>query len=119
MLLGRQTYGDRSAVPANAPEEVGGKPLNEATKYVCSPSCPSLDWSQGVLIDLPRSFESVCPVPEEEGAITPAQVIYLEGRAAHRCACADGSDLPARGTWFLDTPTATEPQPWPNANNSA
>ncbi len=35
----------------NAPEEAGGKPLNDATKYVVSRSHPKLEWGEAVLIE--------------------------------------------------------------------
>ena len=47
MLLGRRSYEILGAYWPNAPEEAGGKPLNDATKYVCSRSRPSLDWDPG------------------------------------------------------------------------
>ncbi len=51
MLLGRRTYEILGAYWPTAPEEAGGKPLNDATKYVCSRSRPSLDWGPAVLIE--------------------------------------------------------------------
>src|SRR5438270_12302005 len=35
----------------NAPEDAGGKPLNDATKYVASRGRPELTWSPSVLIE--------------------------------------------------------------------
>src|SRR3970040_304566 len=43
-LLRRRTYEFSAAYGRNAREEPGGKPLNDATKYVCSRSRPELDW---------------------------------------------------------------------------
>ena len=51
MLLGRRTYEILGAYWPTAPEEAGGKPLNDATKYVASRSRPSLDWGPAVLIE--------------------------------------------------------------------
>jgi dihydrofolate reductase len=51
LLLGRRTYEIFAGYWPNAPEEAGGKPLNDATKYVCSRSRPSLDWGPAVLIE--------------------------------------------------------------------
>lgn len=50
LLLGRRTYEIFAAFWPTAPEEAGGKPLNEATKYVVSSGSPSLDWGPAVLI---------------------------------------------------------------------
>jgi dihydrofolate reductase len=51
LLLGRRTYEIFASFWPNAPEEAGGKPLNDATKYVCSRSHPSLDWTPALLIE--------------------------------------------------------------------
>jgi dihydrofolate reductase len=51
LLLGRKTYDIFAAYWPNAPEEAGGKPLNDATKYVVSRSHPKLEWSESVLIE--------------------------------------------------------------------
>src|SRR5919108_5581893 len=51
LLLGRRTYEIFAAFWPNAPEEAGGKPLNDATKYVASRSRPSLTWEKSVLIE--------------------------------------------------------------------
>jgi dihydrofolate reductase len=51
MLLGRRTYEILGAYWPTAPEEAGGKPLNDATKYVASRGRPSLDWGPAVLIE--------------------------------------------------------------------
>ena len=51
LLLGRKTYDIFAAYWPNAPEEAGGKPLNDATKYVVSRGHPKLEWSESVLID--------------------------------------------------------------------
>ena len=51
LLLGRKTYDIFAAHWPNAPEEAGGKPLNDATKYVVSRSHPKLEWGEAVLIE--------------------------------------------------------------------
>ena len=51
LVLGRKTYDIFAAYWPNAPEEAGGKPLNDATKYVASRSHPTLQWSKSVLIE--------------------------------------------------------------------
>ena len=51
LLLGRKTYDIFAAYWPNASEEAGGKPLNDATKYVASRSHPALEWRESVLID--------------------------------------------------------------------
>ena len=50
LLLGRKTYDIFAAYWPNAPEEAGGRPLNDATKYVASRSNPTLDWEKSVLL---------------------------------------------------------------------
>ncbi len=50
LVLGRKTYDIFAAYWPNAPEEAGGKPLNDATKYVASRGHPSLEWSKSILI---------------------------------------------------------------------
>ena len=51
LLLGRRTYDIFAAYWPSAPEEAGGKPLNDATKYVVSRGNPELPWRPSVLID--------------------------------------------------------------------
>jgi dihydrofolate reductase len=51
LVLGRRTYDLFAAYWPNAPEEAGGKQLNDATKYVASRGHPNLDWSKSVLIE--------------------------------------------------------------------
>jgi dihydrofolate reductase len=51
LLLGRRTYDIFAAFWPTAPEEAGGKPLNDATKYVASRGRPTLEWSRSVLIE--------------------------------------------------------------------
>ena len=51
LLLGRKTYDIFAAYWPNASEEAGGKPLNNATKYVVSRGHPTLEWKESVLIE--------------------------------------------------------------------
>jgi dihydrofolate reductase len=52
MVLGRTTYDIMAAYWPHAPEEEGGKALNDATKYVASRGRPDLSgWSNSVLIE--------------------------------------------------------------------
>jgi dihydrofolate reductase len=51
LLLGRKTYDIFAAFWPNAPEDAGGKPLNDATKYVVSRSRPPLEWGPSALIE--------------------------------------------------------------------
>jgi len=51
LLLGRRTYDIFAAYWPTAPEEAGGKPMNDATKYVVSRGNPELSWPESVLID--------------------------------------------------------------------
>ncbi len=50
LVLGRRTYDLFAAYWPHASEE-GGKPLNDATKYVASRGHPSLEWGPSVLIE--------------------------------------------------------------------
>jgi dihydrofolate reductase len=51
LVLGRRTYDIFAAYWPHAAEDAGGKPLNDATKYVASRNRPALEWSGSVLID--------------------------------------------------------------------
>jgi dihydrofolate reductase len=51
LVLGRKTYDIFAAYWPHAPEDAGGKPLNDATKYVASRSHPALEWGPSVLIE--------------------------------------------------------------------
>src|SRR3954447_20498618 len=51
LVLGRRTYEIFAAYWPNAAEEAGGKPLNDATKYVASRGNPTLSWSGSVLME--------------------------------------------------------------------
>jgi dihydrofolate reductase len=66
LLLGRRTYEIFASFWPNAPEEAGGKPLNDATKYVCSRSHPSLDWTPAVLLEGDVA-EGVAALKEDDG----------------------------------------------------
>jgi dihydrofolate reductase len=51
LVLGRRTYDIFAAYWPNAPEEAGGRPLNDATKYVVSRGRPTLSWERSVLVE--------------------------------------------------------------------
>ena len=51
LVLGRRTYDIFAAHWPKAPEEAGGKPLNDATKYVASRGRPALEWRNSALIE--------------------------------------------------------------------
>jgi dihydrofolate reductase len=51
LLLGRKTYDIFAAYWPEAPEDAGGRPLNDATKYVASRGNPPLEWNKSVLIE--------------------------------------------------------------------
>jgi dihydrofolate reductase len=51
LVLGRRTYDIFAAFWPTAPEEAGGKPLNDATKYVASRGHPMLSWQTSVLLE--------------------------------------------------------------------
>lgn len=51
LLLGRKTYDIFAAYWPNATDEMGARPLNDATKYVASRGRPQLDWKESVLIE--------------------------------------------------------------------
>jgi dihydrofolate reductase len=66
LLLGRKTYDIFAAYWPTAPEDAGGKPLNDATKYVASRSHPKLDWSKSVLIE-GDAAEGIAALKKEDG----------------------------------------------------
>ena len=66
LVLGRTTYDIFAAFWPDAPEEAGGKPLNDATKYVASRSQPTLDWSNSVLIE-GDAAEGITALKQEDG----------------------------------------------------
>jgi dihydrofolate reductase len=51
LLVGRKTYDIFAAYWPNVSDEDGGKPLNDATKYVVSHGRPQLGWEKSVLVD--------------------------------------------------------------------
>lgn len=51
LVLGRKTYDIFAGYWPTAPEDAGGKPLNEATKYVASRGRPSLEWKPSVHLE--------------------------------------------------------------------
>jgi len=51
LVLGRKTYDIFAAYWPDAADEPGGKPLNDATKYVASRGRPTLEWAKSVLIE--------------------------------------------------------------------
>ena len=51
LVLGRRTYDIFAAHWPRVPDDQGGKPLNDATKYVASHGHPTLEWSRSVLIE--------------------------------------------------------------------
>ena len=65
LVLGRRTYDIFAAHWPKAPEEAGGKPLNDATKYVASRGRPALDWGPSVLLG--DAAEGVAALREEDG----------------------------------------------------
>jgi dihydrofolate reductase len=68
LVLGRKTYEIFAAFWPNAPEEAGGKPLNDATKYVASRtfSQDSLEWEKSVLIEGDVA-EGVAALKQQDG----------------------------------------------------
>ena len=51
LVLGRRTYDLFASFWPTAPEEMAGKPLNDATKYVASRGTPELTWEPSVLLE--------------------------------------------------------------------
>ena len=66
LVLGRKTYDIFAAFWPNASDDAGGKPLNDATKYVASRSQPRLAWGPSVLIDADAA-EGVAALKEGNG----------------------------------------------------
>jgi dihydrofolate reductase len=66
LVLGRKTYEIFAAYWPNAPEEAGGKPLNDATKYVASKTLKSLDWDPSVLLE-GDAAKAVAALKQQDG----------------------------------------------------
>jgi dihydrofolate reductase len=66
LVLGRKTYDIFAAYWPHAPEEAGGKPLNDATKYVASRGHPALGWPTSVLIE-GDAAEGIATLKNEDG----------------------------------------------------
>ena len=50
LVIGRRTYDLFASFWPDAPDDAGGKPLNEATKYVASRGTPELPWGPARLL---------------------------------------------------------------------
>ncbi len=66
LVLGRKTYEIFAAYWPHAPEEAGGKPLNDATKHVASRTLKSLEWANSVLIE-GDAAEGVAALKQQDG----------------------------------------------------
>jgi dihydrofolate reductase len=66
LVLGRKTYDIFAAFWPTAPDEAGGKPLNDATKYVASRGRPDLSWRNSVLLK-GDAAEAVAALKQEGG----------------------------------------------------
>jgi dihydrofolate reductase len=66
LVLGRKTYDIFAAYWPTAPDEAGGKPLNDATKYVASRGRPDLSWRKSVLLEGDVA-EAVAALKQEDG----------------------------------------------------
>ena len=66
LLLGRKTYDIFAAYWPHATEELGAKPLNDATKYVASRSHRELEWGPSVLIE-GDAAEGIAALKKEDG----------------------------------------------------
>ncbi len=75
LLLGRRTYEIFAGFWPTAPDEAGGKPLNDATKFVVSRSSPSLDWGPAELI-AGEATRAVAELKETDG---PELQVYGSG----------------------------------------
>ena len=67
LVLGRTTYDIFAAHWPHVSEEDGGKPLNDATKYVASRGRPALEWDRSVLIE-GDAAEGIAALKREDGA---------------------------------------------------
>ena len=75
LLLGRKTYDIFAAHWPKVPDEEGGKPLNDATKYVASRGTPSLSWDESVLLE-GDAGESVAELKKGDG---PELLVFGSG----------------------------------------
>ncbi len=66
LVLGRRTYDIFASYWPSAPEEAGGRPLNDATKYVASRGRPTLAWAHSQLIE-GDAAEGVRQLKEQNG----------------------------------------------------
>jgi dihydrofolate reductase len=66
LLLGRKTYEIFAGYWPTPPDEAGGKPLNDATKYVASRTLKSLDWGPSVLLEGDVA-EAVAELKQQDG----------------------------------------------------
>jgi dihydrofolate reductase len=66
LVLGRTTYDLFAAYWPHASDEEGGKPLNDATKYVASRGRPALAWGPSVLIE-GDAAEGIAALKREDG----------------------------------------------------
>jgi len=79
LLLGRRTYDIFAGYWPTAPEEAGGKPLNDATKYVASRGRPSLTWESSVLLEGDVA-EAVAALKQQDG---PELQVHGSGDLVH------------------------------------
>jgi dihydrofolate reductase len=79
LLLGRRTYEIFASDWPTAPEEAGGKPLNDATKYVASRSRPPLEWTPALLLE-GDAAEGVAAVKRED--VGPELQVHGSGNLA-------------------------------------
>lgn len=80
LLLGRRTYEIFAGFWPTAPDEAGGKPLNDATKFVVSRSGPALDWGPAELID-GDAARAIAKLKETDG---PELRVYGSGTCSRR-----------------------------------
>jgi dihydrofolate reductase len=66
LVLGRKTYDIFAAFWPTASDEAGGKPLNDATKYVAARGRPDLSWRNSVLLK-GDAAEAVAALKQEGG----------------------------------------------------
>ena len=66
LVLGRVTYEIFAAFWPHATEEMGAKPLNDATKHVASRTLESVEWENSVLIEGDVA-EAIATLKEQDG----------------------------------------------------